>query len=161
MLVEMVNQEFDLAQTLERFVTKRRGKNGWLHNSSTGVPGGKVVISKTGSHPVYVSSHGSDQEWTKGQPVQAFDLFCHYDFNDDRKAAIIHFGNVIYHQGRTVTEHNRSQHQAEPNQAERGISTKLYKSLSDEEWAALTPEQQAEIRTERAALKAKTMRTKF
>ena len=81
------NDAHDLPTMLERYGYKRKGRTRYLSpHSSTGLPG--VVMFPDGAS-CWVH-HASDPLCSEesGHPVSCFDLFCHYEHNDDLKAAV-------------------------------------------------------------------------
>ena len=105
------NDQNDIESVLRNYGYKQSGKRWLSPESESGQPG--VIISDDGQH--WISSHGCDA--TKGSPINngtwgdAFDLYCFYEWGNDRKAALKAVGDTITTpDGITISKHNQRLH---------------------------------------------------
>lgn len=85
-IIESYNRANNLAEHLDRYGYKRKGRTRYLSpHSTTNLPG---VVLFPGGESCWVH-HASDPLCSEetGQPVSAFDLYCHYEHGDDASKA--------------------------------------------------------------------------
>lgn len=83
----------DLTGELARYGYKQIGKRWLSPHSGTGLPG--VILFPDGAS-CWIH-HASDPLCSEdsGKPVNAFDLFCYYDHNNDTSAAVKHAADIL------------------------------------------------------------------
>lgn len=92
-VIDAYNAANDLCSELSRYGYKQIGKRWLSPHSGTGLPG---VILFPDADSCWIH-HASDPLCSEdsGKPVNAFDLFCHYDHNGDTSKAVKHAAEIL------------------------------------------------------------------
>jgi hypothetical protein len=106
--VDAFNEQNPLESILRGYGYKQSGKRWLSPDSESGQAG--VILSSDGRK--WISAHGCDAD--KGRPINngtmgdAFDLYCFYEWGNDRNAALTAVGDAITTpEGISITKHNQ------------------------------------------------------